>query len=220
MNEFILETFSDLCKKENASPEHDYKNMQSELERKKGWTFEMIKLLFSEEANKLTGVDFFRWYKSTRLDSKNGYCDVYLYFTADKLGLDKTKIPLGGDGWAYYELQDDEEIIIRYKYGYHQTPYGQLYINEMPGLMERYHEAALTYLQDDLKENWSNIISRSVENIVDSRDIVKAIRSYIELHITIFSSGIFFQILWTNSVDIQKSDIKTTVLDSTLNLSN
>lgn len=165
--------FSDLCKKENANPEHDYKNMQSELETKKGWSFEMIKLMFSEEANKITGKDFFEW--STRLDSKNGYCDIYLYFTADKLGLDKNKISLGGDGWANFD--EDDEIIIRYKYGYHQTPYGQLYINEIPGLMERYQEVALTYLQDDLKENWSEIINKNIND--------KVIKSYVDQFVTI-----------------------------------
>jgi len=175
--------FSDLCKRANANPEHDYKNMQSELETKKGWSFEMIKLIFSEEANKIVGKDFFEWYKSTRLDSKNGYCDIYLYFTADKLGLDKNQIALGGDGWANFD--EDDEIIIRYKYGYHQTPYGQLYINEIPGLMEKYYEVALTYLQDDLKENWSEIITKNLTDNPTTANYNKVVQSYIEQFVTI-----------------------------------
>jgi len=185
---FSTLSFSDLCKRENAKPEEDYQYLQSELE-KKGWTFEIIKLIFSEEANKITGRDFFEWYKSTRLDSTNGFCDVYLYFTADKLGLDKNKIFLGGDGWALFN--DADEIIIRYKYGYHQTPYGQLYINEIPGLVEKYHEVALTYLQDDLKENWLDIIGKSIKiaegsaQKYDDSILTKAAKSYAEQFITI-----------------------------------
>jgi len=179
---FSTLSFSDLCKRENAKPEEDYQYLQSELE-KKGWTFEIIKLIFSEEANKITGRDFFEWYKSTRLDSTNGFCDVYLYFTADKLGLDKNKIFLGGDGWALFNGVD--EIIIRYKYGYHQTPYGQLYINEIPGLMEKYHEVALTYLQDDLKENWSKIITKNLTDNPTTANYNKSVKSYVEQFITI-----------------------------------
>ena len=152
--------FSDMCKKTEANPEGDYQEMQKLLD-KKGWNFESIKNLFSEEANQLVGKDFAAWFNSYgRLDSLNGHCDVYLYFTAKNLGLNPDIISLGGDGWANYN--EDDEIYIRYRYGYHQTKYGQLMLDQIGYTVEQFKEEALVYLQQDIKEHWSEMISSSV----------------------------------------------------------
>lgn len=152
--------FSDMCKKTEANPEDDYQEMQKLLD-KKGWNFESIKNLFSEEANQLVGKDFAGWFNSYgRLDSLNGHCDVYLYFTAKNLGLNTDIISLGGDGWANYN--EGDEMYIRYRYGYHQTKYGQLMLKQIGYTIEQFKEEALVYLQEDIKEHWSEMILSSV----------------------------------------------------------
>ena len=160
MADFFPGWFSDMCKNREANPEADYKEMQGLL-NKKGWDFESIKNLFSEEANKLVDKDFMGWFNSYgQLGSHNGHCDVYLYFTAKNLGLNTDGISLGGDGWANYN--EDDEMYIRYRYGYHQTKYGQLMLDQIGYTVEQFREEALVYLQQDIKENWSDMISSAV----------------------------------------------------------
>lgn len=161
MSDFYPGWFSDMCKRTDANPEADYQEMQNLL-NKKGWDFESIKNLFSEEANKLVDKDFDGWFNSYgQIGSQNGHCDVYLYFTAKKLGLNANDIiSLGGDGWASYA--EGDEMYIRYKYGYHQTKYGQLMLDQIGYTIEQFREEALVYLQQDIKDNWSEMISSSV----------------------------------------------------------
>jgi hypothetical protein len=152
--------FSDMCKRKDANPEGDYQEMQKLLD-KKGWNFESIKNLFSEEANKLVDKDFDGWFNSYgQIGSQNGHCDVYLYFTAKNLGLNTDIISLGGDGWANYN--EGDEMYIRYRYGYHQTKYGQLMLDQIGYTVEQFREEALVYLQQDIDENWNEMISSSV----------------------------------------------------------
>lgn len=157
--------FSDMCKKVDASPETDYQEMQKILD-KKGWDFESIKNLFSEEANELTGRNFDRWFNESVLTNKNGHCDVYLYFTAKKLGLNKKIVPLGGDGWADY--QEPEETFIRYAYGYHQTEYGKLMLNQIDMSTDDFKEKALSQLHIHIEDNLYEIISKYFNNKYDS----------------------------------------------------
>ena len=161
MSDFYPGWFSDMCKRKDANPEADYQEMQNLL-NKKGWDFESIKNLFSEEANKLVDKDFDGWFNSYgQIGSQNGHCDVYLYFTAKKLGLNANDIiSLGGDGWAAYA--EGDEMYIRYKYGYHQTKYGQLMLDQIGYTVEQFREEALVYLQQDIKDNWGEMISSSV----------------------------------------------------------
>lgn len=161
MSDFYPGWFSDMCKRTDANPEADYQEMQNLL-NKKGWDFESIKNLFSEEANKLVDKDFDGWFNSYgQIGSQNGHCDVYLYFTAKKLGLNANDIiSLGGDGWASYA--EGDEMYIRYKYGYHQTKYGQLMLDQIGYTVEQFREEALVYLQQDIKDNWGEMISSSV----------------------------------------------------------
>ena len=160
MADFFPGWFSDMCKNKDANPEADYQEMQKLLD-KKGWNFESIKNLFSEEANKLVDKDFDGWFNSYgQIGSQNGHCDVYLYFTAKNLGLNTDIISLGGDGWANYN--EGDEMYIRYRYGYHQTKYGQLMLDQIGYTVEQFRKEALVYLQQDIKDNWGEMISSSV----------------------------------------------------------
>jgi len=175
MADFFPGWFSDMCKNTEANPEGDYQEMQKLLD-KKGWNFESIKNLFSEEANKLVTKDFAAWFNSYgKLDSKNGHCDVYLYFTAKNLGLNPDVISLGGDGWANYN--EGDEMYIRYRYGYHQTKYGQMMLKQIGYTIEQFREEALVYLQQDIKENWDQMISSSVKR----KDVESFLRSFIKI---------------------------------------
>ena len=177
MADFFPGWFSDMCKNREANPEADYQEMQKLLD-KKGWNFESIKNLFSEEANKLVEKDFMGWFNSYgQLDSKNGHCDVYLYFTAKNLGLNTDGISLGGDGWANYN--EGDEMYIRYRYGYHQTKYGQLMLDQIGYTVEQFREEALVYLQQDIKDHWSEMILSSVAH--KNNSITSFLRSSIQI---------------------------------------
>lgn len=165
MVDFFPGYFSDMCKKQ-TDPEVDYNNMQSLME-KKGWNFESIKNLFSEEVNKLVG-GFESWFNSSgQLGSTNGHCDAYLYFTAKKLGLGNDIVQLGGDGWASYN--EGDELWIRYSYGYHQTKYGQLMLEQIGYTVERFKEEALVYMQHYIKEYWHQSLEKCLEEVLSKQ---------------------------------------------------
>lgn len=171
LDEFRTSYFSDLCKKENAIPEQDYSEMQNLLGLK-GWDFESIKNIFKPDVNEILHSDFFNWVSGHNLDNKTGYCDVYLYFTAKNLGLDENRIYLGGEGWATYD--DKDETWIRYKYGYHQTRYGKMYLQQIGWTIEQFEKRAIDYLQEDLEENWDDILCKVQIDKTDSekRDFI------------------------------------------------
>jgi hypothetical protein len=174
MSGFFPGYFSDMCKKTEANPEDDYQEMQKLLD-KKGWNFESIKNLFSEEANELVKKDFATWFNSYgKLDSLNGHCDVYLYFTAKNLGLNPDVISLGGDGWAGYN--EGDEIWIRYSYGYHQTKYGQLMLDQIGYTVEQFKEEALVYLQTYIKEHWDVSLIRTLEKTLKVNNLPRPLR--------------------------------------------
>ena len=182
-------SFSDMCKKD-SNPEEDYNEMKS-LMSKKGWDIQSIKNLFSNKVNKLCGYGIAKFVRGERteefqevvsnledqgvskekiedinepfgsdLDSQNGHTDIYLYFLFKELGLNPNFISLGGEGWADYN--EDDEMYIRYRYGYHQTKYGQLMLNQIGYTVEQFREEALVYLQQDIKEHWSEMIASTV----------------------------------------------------------
>jgi hypothetical protein len=180
-NDSIMSTisggsFSDMCKKK-SDPDSDYREIQKDFDEI-GWDFKSIKNLFSEEANKLIGVNFMDWFNSSgQLGSNNGYCDVYLYFTAKNLGLDPNQIALGGEGWAHYN--DGDELWIRYSYGYHQTKYGQLMLNQIGLTIEDFREQALVYMQEYIKDNWDVSLLRSIEKTLNTRSVSSDLRNLI-----------------------------------------
>ena len=160
MADFFPGYFSDMCKKRDANPEKDYQEMQNLL-NKKGWNFESIKNLFSESCNDLVGQDFQEWKNEGPLDSINGHCDVYLYFTAKNLGFNPDIVSLGGDGWSEY--REPEEVFIRYAYGYHQTEYGKLMLKQNRMSEKEFTEIALTQLGKHIQENLYSVIWRFFE---------------------------------------------------------
>ena len=98
------------------------------------------------------------------LDSKNAIVDVYLYFLFQKLG--STGIVwLGGDGWGNVDLEDNDggdfsEAFIRYRYGYHQTEYGKLWMNQCGVDKEWFKNRAMEDLQKYLEEDFTSIVTR------------------------------------------------------------
>ncbi len=182
-------SFSDMCKKD-SNPEEDYKELQSLMD-KKGWDIQSIKNLFSNKVDKLCGYGIAKFVRGERtedfqevfsklkkqgvskeklddidepfgsyLDQQNGHCDIYLYFTFKELGLNSDFIGLGGEGWASHN--DGDEMYIRYRYGYHQTKYGQLMLKQMGYTIKQFREEALVYLQQDIKDNWSDMMGSCV----------------------------------------------------------
>ena len=67
---------------------------------------------------------------------------------------------LGGEGWASHN--DGDEMYIRYRYGYHQTKYGQMMLKQIGYTVEQFREEALVYLQQDIKDNWSEMMGSCV----------------------------------------------------------
>jgi hypothetical protein len=178
-----------MCKKD-SNPEEDYKELQSLMD-KKGWDIQSIKNLFSNKVDKLCGYSIAKFVRGERteefqevidelenkgvskrkledisepfgsdLDQQNGHTDIYLYFLFKELGLNPDFISLGGEGWASYG--DSDELFIRYRYGYHQTKYGQMMLKQIGYTIEQFKEEALVYLQQDIKNNWNDMISSSV----------------------------------------------------------
>ena len=181
--------FSDMCKR-NSNPEEDYKELQSLMD-KKGWDIQSIKNLFSSEVDEICGYDIAKFVRGERtedfqqvidelenqgvskekledinepfgsdLNSQNGHTDIYLYFTFKELGLNPDFIGLGGEGWASHN--DGDEMYIRYRYGYHQTKYGQMMLKQIGYTVEQFREEALVYLQQDIKDNWSEMMGSCV----------------------------------------------------------
>lgn len=106
------------------------------------------------------------------LDSQNAGVDVYLYFLFQKLGF-KGTVWLGGNGWADVDLKDGDdytEAFIRYRYGYHQTEYGKLWMEQCGVDEEWLKETAMSDLQKYLNEEFTSIIER-VDRSKNMRDL-------------------------------------------------
>ena len=202
-------SFSDMCKR-NTNPEEEYKEMQNLMD-KKGWDIQSIKNLFSPKVDEICGygigdlvdgkiTDKFRSIL-TKLNSQsiktsilsniedpfrdplnqqNGHTDVYLYFTFKQLRLNPDYyIGLGGEGWSSFT--DKEEIIIRYRYGYHHTKYGQMMLKQMNYTQEEFRERALESLQEIIFDEWHSRLFRfyrdTKKDVKDVRDVSRFIDS-------------------------------------------
>lgn len=110
------------------------------------------------------------------LGDKNAAVDIYLYFLLKKLGVDGT-IWLGGEGWGdlfSYETGDGSysEQFIRYKYGYHQTEYGKLWMEQCKIDENWLRESAKKCLQEYLSDNLIDIgykLSNYKRNVTNLR---------------------------------------------------
>jgi len=168
LDEDFYLSYSTLCKKDD-DPKQDYNNFQNFMDER-GFTFDVIKEIFSENSNKIVGRDIFEEIRLSPLDNQNGYVDIYLYFTVERLGLDGDKIDLGGGGWSSYFIGDDEEAkeeaVIRYAYGYHKTKYGHLMIKQAGLTKTQFISLAMKDLADVIKEDFHNdvIISWCKDN--------------------------------------------------------
>ena len=164
--------FSSLCKRESQDPEEDYKEHQKEMDAK-GSTFDVIKEIFSKEADKIVGKwasdsddkDIFVELHQSSLEEINGDIDTYLYFTVKRLGLDYKKVEFGGPGWSGMEGYP-EEAIIRYSYGYHKTKYGQLMMEQLGITQEDFEEYASKGFCIELINNWHDFFSCKMEDFV------------------------------------------------------
>jgi len=98
------------------------------------------------------------------LDSQGAIQDVYLYKLFEKLGLNTNIVKLGGDGWGdidgWENGGDYSEAFIRYRYGYHQTEYGKLWMKQCQIDEEWLKEEAMSDLQKYIEEEFSSICSR------------------------------------------------------------
>lgn len=164
--------FSTLCKRENQDPEEDYREYQKEMDAK-GFTFDVIKEIFSKEADKIVGKwaldsgdkDIFIEIHQSPLEEMNGDIDTYLYFTVKRLGLDYKKIDLGGPAWSGID-DYPEEAIIRYSYGYHKTKYGQLMMEQLGITQKEFEEYASKGFCIELINNWSEFFYAKMEDFV------------------------------------------------------
>ena len=165
-------SYSSLCKRKNQDPEEDYKKYQKEMDAK-GFTFDVIKEIFSKEADKIVGKwakdsddrDIFVELHQSSLEEINGDIDTYLYFTVKRLGLDYKKVELGGPGWSGM-VDEPEESIIRYSYGYHKTKYGQLMMEQLGITQEDFKEYASKGFCIKLINNWSEFFYAKMEDFV------------------------------------------------------
>lgn len=98
------------------------------------------------------------------LDSLNAAVDIYLYKLFEKIGLDKNIVSLGGAGWTDWGGGENDEAFIRYRYGYHNTKYGQLMLDQCKATKEDLRQDALKYLQEFIQYNFDEPIRKAYQN--------------------------------------------------------
>ena len=132
LSEYFDSWFSNLAAS-SGNPEEDFNDMQKIID-KTGFTLDVIKKLFSKKVCQSTGEYYPYFIHRNRLDTINGYIDVYLYMLDEKLEISEMTgvshtVDLGGQGFD--KDMDASEWIIKYAYGYHKTPYGKLFIKQL-----------------------------------------------------------------------------------------
>ena len=104
------------------------------------------------------------------LDNQGAIQDFYLYKLFEKLGLDKNIVKLGGEGWGdidgWENSEEYSEAFIRYRYGYHQTEYGKLWMNQCKVDENWLREEAMSDLQKYIEEEFTSICSNILYSIV------------------------------------------------------
>ncbi len=104
------------------------------------------------------------------LDSQGAIQDVYLYKLFEKLGLNTNVVQLGGPGWGDIDRWENggdySEAFIRYRYGYHQTEYGKLWMKQCQIDEDWLREEAMSDLQKYIEEEFPSICSKILNNII------------------------------------------------------
>jgi hypothetical protein len=103
------------------------------------------------------------------LDSQGAIQDFYLYKLFENLGLNTNIVQLGGDSWGNIDGLDDgdySEAFIRYKYGYHQTEYGKLWMKQCQIDEEWLKEEAMGDLQKYIEDEFASICGKILHSIV------------------------------------------------------
>ena len=157
--------FSNLASSD-GNPEEDFEEMQKIID-KTGFTLDIIKKLFSKKVCELTSEYLPYFIHQNRLDTINGYIDVYLYMINEKLEISKMtglehQIDLGGQGFD--KSMDADEWIIKYAYGYHKTPYGQLFIKQLGLTPDQFVEYTFMnikeYFAEQMRTNFAYELTR------------------------------------------------------------
>jgi hypothetical protein len=124
---------------EQPDPEANFKQI-NDLMSKKGWNFEVVKQLISEFPNFWHEISHsIRPDPGENIERLSVCAAVDYYFYKISEG----KWQLGGQTWGIkpddedtfphrYDLEPEtNEVLIKMGYGWHKTPYGQLFINQM-----------------------------------------------------------------------------------------
>jgi len=149
-------SYSSMCKLKE-SPDDRFSEILKELEDY-NWSFDRIRKDFNND-------DILSLYN--RMDSQNGEVDLFFYKIFEKFGLDKDIVILGGNGWDDIYVMDDEAFI-RYSYGYHNTEYGMMSINQLEGGLEEFIKQALKYLKQWIYDEIPlHILNIYVENDIN-----------------------------------------------------
>jgi len=157
---------------EQPDPEDNFKQI-NDLMSKKGWNFEVVKQLISEFPNFWHEISH-----AIRPDpgedierlSVCAVVDYYLY------KLSEGKWQLGGQTWGIKPDDSDRfpdpytnEVLFKVGYGWHKTPYGQLFINQM--FKERgikgFLEKALYYAPKFIGDLLSRSLGYAEESLYD-----------------------------------------------------
>lgn len=187
--------FSDLAKREHGDPDGDYIEM-CRFMGKNGWGKESIRNLFSKEADNRCKYDFWDFISGSPTpefnvhinqesyedynvfeggespDSMSGYIDLYLLKISEELKLKGGKVYLGGEGWSEFSGSGDpghdgNEYMIRAAYGYHQTNYGKMLLDQIGLTKEEFLEKAFKDFISWFDTKWSDVltINRKYRNI-------------------------------------------------------
>jgi len=174
LSEYFDSFFSNLASS-NGNPEEDFNDMQRIID-KTGFTLEVIKKLFSKKVCQLTSEYYPYFIHQNRLDTINGYIDVYLYMLDDKLKISETSgvqhsVDLGGQGFD--KNMDAQEWIIKYAYGYHKTPYGKLFIKNIGLTPDQFVEYTFMNMKEAFVEQMTTNFSYELTRIKKPYDFDK-----------------------------------------------
>ena len=174
LSEYFDSFFSNLASS-NGNPEEDFEEMQKIID-KTGFTLDVIKKLFSKKVCQLTSEYFPYFIHQNRLDSINGYVDIYLYMINEKLEISKMTgvshtVDLGGQGFD--KDMDAQEWIIKYAYGYHKTPYGKLFVKQLGLTPDQFVEYTFMNMKEAFVEQMTTNFSYELSRIKKPYDFDK-----------------------------------------------